>query len=485
MLRAARSGTGRLEVQDALIVAAAKIGVSAAVLLQGFRALSDDDYARIVIAQRFAAHPSLDPSGTSWLPFPFWVHGSVMALCGREPNVARVTAIALGVVGALFVWVAARWLGASRGGALLGALLACAFPYSAWLGVATVPEAFTAALVVFGSAAASMPGTARVLGALALCAACLSRYEAWPAAALFAGLTLRDAMARRSAIEGAAALIALAAPAAWIVHGVYNHEDAMFFLTRVAAYRKALGGSQASLLSGLVGYPLALLRCEPELVALAAIGLFGAFRIGDQHLLERYRRSLVILTGVLTFLVAGDVFDGAPTHHAERALLAIWFGVAIVAGDTLVRAAAALTARERKRLAFGGAATLLLCAGLVRPWFARRDSFIDREAELEIGRTARAALGASDRLGIYTVDFGFFAVIAGFSAPERAIVIDEHDPRKPASPAGFTPRALTARLNAERASWLIVPSSKHEEALVFGAISVERGKYVLMRSHRP
>jgi hypothetical protein len=484
MLRPARSGAGRLEVQDALVVAAAKIAVSAFVLLQGFRALSDDDYARIVIAQRFQAHPSLDPSGTSWLPFPFWVHGSVMALLGREPNVARGTAIALGVLGALLVWIAARWLGASRGGALLGALLACAFPYSSWLGVATVPEAFTAALVVFGSAAASVPGSPRLLGALALCAACLSRYEAWPAAALFAVLTLRDAVARRSAMEGAAALIALAAPAAWIVHGVHSHGDAVFFLTRVAAYRKALGGPDSSLLAGLVGYPLALLRCEPELIALAAMGSAGALRIGDGHLLERYRRLLVISTGVLAFLVVGDVFDGAPTHHAERTLLGIWFGVAIVAGDTLVRAAAALSLRERKRLALGGAAALLLCAGWVRPWFARRDSFIDRESELEIGRTAKTALGASDRLGIYTTDFGFFAVIAGFSAPERAITIDEHDPRKQA-PAGFTPRAVTARLNAERASWLIVPRSKLEEALAFGAISVERSNYVLMRMHGP
>src|SRR5215204_3578287 len=99
MLRAARSGMERLEIaRDALIVAAAKIAVSAAVLAQGFRALSDDDYARIVIAQRFAAQPSLDPSGTSWLPFPFWVHGSMMALFGREPSVARATAIALGTL---------------------------------------------------------------------------------------------------------------------------------------------------------------------------------------------------------------------------------------------------------------------------------------------------------------------------------------------------------------------------------------------------
>jgi hypothetical protein len=33
--------------------------------------VSDDDYARVVIAQRLSL--ALDPSGTSWLPFPFWL----------------------------------------------------------------------------------------------------------------------------------------------------------------------------------------------------------------------------------------------------------------------------------------------------------------------------------------------------------------------------------------------------------------------------
>src|SRR5688572_26177721 len=181
MDRTPRAGTNRLEpVRDAALIAAAKLMVAGAVLAQGFRALSDDDYARIVIAQRFVAAPALDPSGTSWLPFPFWIYGATMSVFGRDPNVARATAVALGVAGAVLVWNAARWLGAGRRGALAGGLLAAAFPYSAWLGAATVPEAPTAALVVFGSASASVTGARRLLGAAALCAACLSRYEAWP-----------------------------------------------------------------------------------------------------------------------------------------------------------------------------------------------------------------------------------------------------------------------------------------------------------------
>ena len=59
------------------------------VLALGFDHVSDDDYARVTIAQSFAHAPRLDPSGTSWLPFPFWALGSVMAVFGRSLEVAR------------------------------------------------------------------------------------------------------------------------------------------------------------------------------------------------------------------------------------------------------------------------------------------------------------------------------------------------------------------------------------------------------------
>ena len=42
----------------------------------GFSHVSDDDYARVVIAERFAHAPHLDPSATSWLAATaFWMRG--------------------------------------------------------------------------------------------------------------------------------------------------------------------------------------------------------------------------------------------------------------------------------------------------------------------------------------------------------------------------------------------------------------------------
>ncbi|HEV8550575.1 MAG TPA: hypothetical protein VGQ57_16130, partial [Polyangiaceae bacterium] len=131
---------------DALGVAAAKLAVSLAVLAAGFRAVSDDDYARVVIAQRFAEAPALDPSGTSWLPLPFWIYGTAFATFGGSLAVARGVAIALALGSMWLLLVAARWLGAGRFGAVAGVLVAAVFPWSAWLGAAPVPEVPSAAL---------------------------------------------------------------------------------------------------------------------------------------------------------------------------------------------------------------------------------------------------------------------------------------------------------------------------------------------------
>ena len=80
------------------IIATAKTVVSLALLWSGFRSISDDDFSRVAIAQQFAVHPHLDPSGTSWLPLPFWVYGGAMKAFGLSLATAQITAILLGVL---------------------------------------------------------------------------------------------------------------------------------------------------------------------------------------------------------------------------------------------------------------------------------------------------------------------------------------------------------------------------------------------------
>ena len=83
---------------DVGLLFAGKGLIGAWVLSRGFSHVSDDDYARVAIAELFAHAPTLDPSGTSWLPFPFWLTGAAMMAFGRSLGTASVVAGGLLVV---------------------------------------------------------------------------------------------------------------------------------------------------------------------------------------------------------------------------------------------------------------------------------------------------------------------------------------------------------------------------------------------------
>jgi hypothetical protein len=197
---------------DPLAVAILKLVIALVVLALGFSHVSDDDYARTVIAQSFAHSPRLDPSGTSWLPLPFWITGAAMAALGRSIEVARGTAVVLSIVSAVLLHLALRRAGVARAVAFVGVLVAMATPWNAWLSAAPVPESFVPALLASCTLLAS-DRRAAPLAAVAVFAASLSRYEAWPVCACFAVLCawrLRTAGDRAKQLFSAA--IAVAGP---------------------------------------------------------------------------------------------------------------------------------------------------------------------------------------------------------------------------------------------------------------------------------
>jgi hypothetical protein len=444
-------------VIDALGVGAAKLIISGAVLALGFRAVSDDDYARLVIAQRFAESPSLDPSGTSWLPLPFWVYGTAFALFGNDLAVARGVAVLLGAISVAGVWWAARLLGAGRVGAFGAGLLAAAFPWSAWLGAAPLPEAPTAGLVVV--ALATLPQQSlriRALGALAVAAACFCRYEAWPVALVVAGFALADARRTRSRALAGVAALALAPMALWLAHGVARHDDAFFFVRRVAAYRHALGESEP-LVARVLGPILSLFREAPELAAPLVLGL------ARNGLSASFRRPLVGAAALVAFLMLGELGGGGPTHHAARALLPVWFLAAAMLGELAER----WTRAPARVLGLVLGAVLLVLA-LRGPRLA---DFADRGDALAIGQTARK-LGAPALL-VDSPDYAHLAVTAAYGHPRRAAPFDDRDPRTPRRPDAFaSPASLEERLRTSPRAWLVVTRA---HAGVARELGTERG----------
>ena len=468
-------GHVRAWARDAAWVGLVKGAAAAVVLAWGFSAVSDDDYARVVIAEEWAAAPKLDPSGTSWLPLPFWITGLAMMAFGRSLEVARGVAIGQGVLAALTVFVAARWITEDRRASLAGAIAAAIFPWSARLGVATVPE----------------------LPAAALAGSTLSRYDAWPIAAAFsiAALYLAVRGAPETPGRGRAALtrilaaaLALAGPVAWIVWNHHAHGSALHFLERVAAYRRALGGSgEGGALSALFAYPEAFVRHEPELVGVLVLIAFliaASPRLRPPFLaarLRRYALPAAFFFGQIALLSAAMVRDGAPTHHPERALLSAMLLLAIAAGDFGSHVALLAPRRARPLLALAIAAWLLPAALHYYPWL-RLEDFANRKDEVAIGRAARDLVPPGDRVLLEVTDYGYFAVMAAFARPEDIELDRSVDPRGGPSTSSFDDLArLRARMGASGARFLIARASPRSAAGELAGEQATRGAWALFR----
>ena len=330
---------------DVALLATLKLAVGACVLRAGFTHVSDDDYARTVIAEQFARSPRFDPSGTSWLPLPFWIAGAVMAVAGRSLAVARGIAIALSTLSVAAPYAAMRVARVPRTAALAASAIGVALPWNAWLGVSTVPEGWTGALLA-AALIAMIDERAMPWAAAGLLAAALSRYEAWPACA---ALVLRCAVpgslqrsdpspgpSTRTARRVSCALVALAGPALWMAWNAHAHGSALHFLARVSTFRRAIGAADVPVCDKLLDYPRALVEESPEAAVLGACGAAGLLLHRDVR--GRWAWPAGAALGVMVFLVLGDLGDGAPTHHPARALgLVSW--VLVGAGADAILAA--------------------------------------------------------------------------------------------------------------------------------------------------
>ena len=404
---------------DALVLMVAKLALGAWVLRQGFTHVSDDDYARTVIAEQFAHAPRLDPSATSWLPLPFWLEGSAMGVGGRTLEVARAVAVVLGAISVAAPYLAMRAVGVRRAAAMAATAIAMALPWNAWLGVATVPEGWFGAIVAAAAITLDRED-ARPWSAAALLAAALSRYEAWPVCALMAARALWPPGSGRRR-EVASALLAMAGPVAWMVWNAHAHGSALHFVARVTTFRHAIGAADVPLSEKLLAYPRALLHETPEV---AVLGLAGVAGLAHPALRARWRWAAAAALAILVFLEWGDARDGAPTHHPARALAAIWWILVGMGVDALATLGGRLATRSHRALALAvaGAAAIAWCASLPGRWAAAPG---ESDAERRDGPIARGRdLRARDVLHVEVTPCAFehFALLAAWGAPERATV---------------------------------------------------------------
>ncbi|MFO0663322.1 MAG: hypothetical protein U0174_05190 [Polyangiaceae bacterium] len=417
---AAAAETSRTFAKESLLVVLAYLGASYWVRRQGFVHVSDDDFARTVIAQGFAHAPRLDPSGTSWLPVPFYLTGTAMMAFGRSFAVARTVSLVLttGSLG-LFYFYARRFFSgiAPRWGLWIGFVWLATFPWMVFLGNAAVPEAYASIWMAIAIASLAWR-TPSLVPALLLLLATLCRYEAWTAALAFAiarPLCSPGSNRPRAALYG---VLPLAGPAAWMAWNRFSHGEYTHFFSRVSKYRAAF--ETPPLTTRILQYPLALFEAAPEYVLLGA-GLVFSFLWLPRDTKLRLLGVVFCVTTMGVVLIAGNVKDGAPTHHAVRAMVPIVAASVPLAIATAVGVAHRLTGPSlaRKTWVVGAMAGSLLVYAAFLP--SRGRAFPKDERTSLVAEGAR--LRGVPQLRVEPCAYEHFALIAGYEAPERVEIL--------------------------------------------------------------
>jgi hypothetical protein len=289
--------------------------------------------------------------------------------------------------------------------AAAGAALASLTSWSVWTGLAPVPEGWAG--LCAAAALFFLAGERPFVAAALALVASLSRYETWPVAALVAAVCLwRARRDRRAAI---AAFVAVAGIVFWLVNNARMHGNAFHFITRVTAFRRASGPTM-SITQRILEYPFALAHDAPEIAVAGALAAGMASR--DREMRARWVLPLAGAGLVLAFLVYGDVRDGAPTHHAARALVPVFGVLAGFAADALSHL------RARNAVAALAIAALGFAFNRVRDVpgsgpTERRDTQIAR---------GRALAGTAAALDITPCAYEHFALIAAYGRPESVTI---------------------------------------------------------------
>lgn len=442
----------------------------------GFDCISDDDYARVVLAQSFARSPALDPTGTSWLPAPFWIYGSFMRALGSSLFVAYSIAIFAAAFSGVLLIFAATFVGIGRRGALFCVALSLLLPLVPLLGAAPVPELPVAASIVFGLlllASPQAPLRVWFLASVLLFLATLSRYEAWVPSLIFSLSALSHTRYRPWLLL--AAFLASIGPILWILWNFHSYGHPFAFAHRVAAYREGLG-----IFHGYWwNYPGALLREAP--VALLLGGVLG-WRI------RKMRWPLVGVTAQVFALMFAELRGGAPTHHPERALL----------GPMLVLVVISVLVVQREFIKMRGKWWWLLIGSVIIGYWRWKPTVmglgVPRREEVALGAALREPLALRGHVLFIADSYGFFAIQSAMVDQHRleVIVPKKVDPRskieedllRDASTLGTIwakyPGVWGLLVKDEQASWLPHFS---EEIPLPGARIIPREALVLLNKH--
>lgn len=420
----------------------------AALYASGFRAISDDDFARIAISQDFTRSPSLDPSGTSWLPVPLLWTGLWLRLVGPSLEVARTSS----ALTALFFTAALHRIAAQhfpRKSALFAVGALVLMPWFLRFGLSSGSELFGAALALGAVFLSKSPSSvSRGVSAGCITLATLSRYEVWVVALVLSGFHIRE---RRPLLAAASCL----GPFGWLLHTWARHGSPTAFIDRVRSYQNALGGPSGAqrLAEALLSFDgFVLLVGMSLLFALVVLGRRAPASVIASLPMGSTSKPFEGLLGILfcataaqvTFVAATVMAGSSATHHHARLLCFALMTAHMVLGAVIGGAG--------WRTSLPCALIALLNAYTPTP----RLTFPSRDDELRIAEVWAQKRRPEDRILIDAHDYGFLAFRAASNGGESVIPSRPVDPRVTGSsaPSPFADCAsLQAHLNNNAIAW--------------------------------
>ena len=131
---------------------------------------------------------------------------------------------------------------------------------------------------------------------------------------------------------------------------------------------------------------------------------------------------LLAMLSILIFLAYGDARDGAPTHHPERTLVAIWWVMAAFGADGAGRLFAHMafgrSAREAWGIALGAGAAVAWISSLVGSWSEFPGSGVQEMRSGQISRGLELRSKGVAKFKVTPCAYEHFALLAAFGAPE-------------------------------------------------------------------
>ncbi|MEW6269257.1 MAG: glycosyltransferase family 39 protein [Thermodesulfobacteriota bacterium] len=408
-----------------LALVALRVGLQLVLHESGFRSLTADEFARVVVAARWAE--TGEPIGPGpWPPLQFYVLGTALQLHWDLLVTPRVVSSVVGLAAIGLVWAIGTRLG-GRAAGLLAAFGLAIQPSHVWLSSTPLSEGFyatwwlAAVLATMRFHAGRRPAWL-LLAAAAVAAASATRLEGWVVAVLFCAYCARQIGlaedSRRRAAYAAALLLAAAFPVLWVLSDFVAHGSAFSFLRDIESYKAAFEKRGSAQPAGPWIWLEVARTIDPFLLPAA---LVGAVTLARRRSPELAPYALLACAPLPIFLVLHAGHLDPWVNHVRYLSPFLWLLLAL-AGCGAAAVLRALAPQARRR-----AALLAIGLAVVGAWQARQTLSVRNDpsvAGIAAGRELARLRGASDADVLVEVGYYDYLAIHAGAGDVRRIVYD-------------------------------------------------------------